>query len=152
MALAKPVLKNKFWIVEENGEKVATVLSTSQGVVLVNHNLRERFASTKLLSNKYNINFVDVPVAKKNKEKFVYDYPCDTIPYNSIFDVKYRLPLYTKSTKSKSFYCAGYYLLEIDGVWQTAFCPKRIVLTRNNYHGPYKDIKSIEEFAKNLGI
>jgi hypothetical protein len=152
MALAKPVLKNKFWIVEENGEKVAAVLSTAQGVVLVDNNRRERFNSTKLLSNKYNINFVDTPSIKKNKEKSIYDFPCDSVPHNSIYDLKYRLPLYTKSNKSKSFYCAGYYLLELDGVWQTVFCPKRLVLTRNKFHGPYKDIKSAAEIADNLGI
>lgn len=139
---AKPVVKNKFWIVEDAGEKIATVQSTPSGLVLVKNQNRERFSNAKILSSKYNINFVDAPLAKRNKDKLVYEYPCDSTPHNCIYDLKYRLPLYTKTNKSKSYYCAGYYLVELEGVWQVLFCPKRITLLRNQYLGPYKTQES----------
>ena len=55
---AKPVLKNKFWIVEDEGEKVATIQMIEDGsVVYVSSTERKKYASIKLLSKDYNIVF-----------------------------------------------------------------------------------------------
>ena len=49
--LAKAVVKNKCWIVEDDGKKVGSILSNPRGVVWVNQSdqHREQFASLKLL-------------------------------------------------------------------------------------------------------
>lgn len=138
---AKPVIKNKFWIVEEDGRKIGTIQAVPDGVVFVHGQQREKFSTFKLLSKKYNINVARSDGRVKNKNNTVYDYPCDGPIYNSVFDLKLRLPLYTKEPKSKSFYCAGYYLIEIEeSQWTTAYCPKKIVLTRHRYLGPFRTI------------
>ena len=53
--LAKAVVKNKCWVVEDNGHQVGTILTNPQGVVYQHDQTREQFPSLKMLSDKYNI-------------------------------------------------------------------------------------------------
>ena len=55
-----------------------------------------------------------------------------------MYDVKRKLPLFTKSNKSKSAYCAGYYIIEFEKGWVKSFCPKLITIERYNFKGPFK--------------
>lgn len=140
--LAKPVVKNKFWIVEKNGNKYATIQSVPDGVVFVQDQLREKFPSIKVLKSKYNILF---DRAQANKEKsrnnlsHAYDFPVTGRAYNIVYDVVRRIPIFTKTPKSKSYYCAGYYLVKVHGEWQEVFCPKLLVLNRHEFVGPYRE-------------
>ena len=146
---AKPVVKNKFWVVEEDGHQVGTIQAVPDGVVLVQGSLREKFASLKLLTSKHNIK-----VARASKQtqvkNTVYDYPCDVKPFNPIYDVRLKLPLYTKEAKSKSYYCAGYYLVNIEGTWITEYCPKKIVLSRHEFYGPFTNKDTLNECLKQI--
>jgi len=134
---AKPIVKNKFWIVEEDGKKIGTIQASPDGVVLVQGPIREKFPSFKLLSSKYNIHSSTSSKVAKVNVNAVHDYPCDSFPHNPIYDLKLRLPLFTKETNSKSFHCAGHYLVKVDDEWTAMFCPKKIVLTRHAYCGPF---------------
>lgn len=146
MLEAKTIIKNKFWIVEESGRKVATIQAAPDGVVLVKGSSREKFVNFKLLSSRYNIRPTRTIKGSKTQEKVntIYDYPTDSKPYNELYDVRRKLPFYTKTTKSKSFFCAGYYALMINGQWTAAFCPKSIMVSRNRYFGPYKTEAELE--------
>lgn len=137
---AKPVIKNKFWIVEEAGQQVATIQAAPDGVVLVKGTRREKFVNFKLLSAKYNIHVGKAPKTKKSDSSLhnIYGFPTDCQPYNEVYDVRRRLPFYTKTAKSKSFYCAGHYAVNINGTWSNHFCPKSITISRYKYHGPFK--------------
>ena len=55
-----------------------------------------------------------------------------------MFDIQRKLPLFTKSEKSKSVYCAGYYLVKFNVNWLKSFCPKLITIERNQFMGPFK--------------
>jgi hypothetical protein len=137
--VAKPVVKNKFWVVEDHGQKVATIQAVDDGTfVYVHDDQREKFSSIKLLSKQYNIIF-DKP--KKNTivkpGNQIYGYPTQSKPYNELFDVNRKLPIYTKTAKSRSYFCAGYYLIKMDSAWSPAYCPKLITLNRYQYLGPY---------------
>jgi hypothetical protein len=56
--IAKPVIKNKFWIVESEGTKVATIQAVEDGgFVYVHDEERQRFPTIKLLTKEYNIVF-----------------------------------------------------------------------------------------------
>lgn len=140
MLEARPIIKNKFWIVEDQGEKVATIQAAPDGVVLVQGAAREKFVNFKLLSNKYNIKAGKAvkPLRSAAKGYHIYDFPTDCKPHNELYDVRRRLPFYTKTAKSKSFFCAGYYAVQINGHWKEQFCPKSITINRYDYHGPYK--------------
>ena len=52
---AKPIIKDKLWVVENDGEQVASILTSPEGVTFVYNEKRENFVSIKLLKDKYNI-------------------------------------------------------------------------------------------------
>jgi hypothetical protein len=137
--LAKSVIKNKCWIVEDGGSKVATILATEQGVTLVQGTKRESFSSLKLLSDRYNI-VIDKARTKNSpgENHTVYNYPVKGKAYNQLWNVKKRLPVFTKNPKSKSFYCAGHYVVKYNAQWVYNYCPKLITLNRYEYCGPFK--------------
>ena len=137
---AKPVVRNKFWIVEKDGEKIATIHSTLVGVTLVKDNAREEFASFNLLAKKYKIQIAKATAASKKKVTTVYDYRCDGTPYNQLFDLSMRVPVYTKSPTSRSYFCAGHYLVKIENEFIPMFCPKKITLNRYEFKGPFHTI------------
>ena len=145
---AKPVLKNKFWIVENHGEKIATIQMIEDGsVVYVSSTERKKYASIKLLSRDYNIVF-DKEQKKSKETKLEYDahgYPVNCKPWNVLYDVKHHFPIYTKTSKSKSYFCAGYYIIKFNNGWIKSFCPKFITLNRYDYQGPYKTKLEMQE-------
>jgi len=140
-AIAKPIVKNKFWIVEDHGEKIATIQAIDEGgFAYVHDDQRELFPTIKLLTKKYNIEFVKAEKAKKPKLEVydVYGYPTQHQPHNEVLDVQRYLPIFTKTAKSKSYFCAGYYIIKFSSTWVRAFCPKLITLNRYEYQGPFK--------------
>ena len=139
--IAKPVVKNKMWIVESAGTKVGNIMTVDEGgVVYLHDNQRESFPSIKILQKKYNIEFVKAEKPKKEKLDIydVYGFPTNSQPQNEVLDVQRYLPIYTKGAKSKSFFCAGYYIIKFSSTWVRAYCPKLITLNRYEYEGPYK--------------
>ncbi len=136
---AKEIIKDKFWIVENNGEKIATLslndnkymFSDSKGTKFYNdeQNLTKEIG-TPISWSKLSI--TEIP-------KFeIYNYPTSCAPHNILYDVKKSLPLFTKSIKSKSLYCAGYYIIHFDKGWVKSFCPKLMTIERYQYQGPFK--------------
>jgi hypothetical protein len=135
---AKPVVRNKYWIVEDDGRKIGTIQAAEDGVVLVKDNRRLKYPSIKVLGTAHNIRFVPGQKKQTASVDSVYDYPSRGRPYNAIYDLRLKLPLYTASKKSKSYYCAGFYLINLGPQWMIEFCPKKIILKRNQYLGPFK--------------
>ncbi len=139
---AKPIVDGKFWIVEQDGNKIATlqrkdnnkfILSTHNGEVMFNKKdeLTKEFGSGFFLKNEK----VKVTSAVPNE---CHGYPTSCKPYNPMYDVQRRLPLFTKSNASKSLYCAGYYIIKFDKGWVKSHCPKLITIERYPYKGPFK--------------
>jgi hypothetical protein len=144
-AIAKPIVKNKYWIVEESGNKVATIQAIEEGgFAYVHDNTRERFASIKMISKKYNIEFAKTNKSKTTLPNEVYGYPCSSKSYNEVYDVARRLPIYTKTPKSRSFFCAGHYLIKYGSTWIKEYCPKLITLNRYEFQGPFKTDKEVK--------
>jgi hypothetical protein len=80
-----------------------------------------------------------------------HGYPTSCRPYNSMYDVKRKLPLFTKSNASKSLYCAGHYIIKFEKGWVKSFCPKAITVERYPYKGPFKtelEMKAVLSNAK----
>ena len=137
----KTILKDKFWIVEDEGVRIGTLsisedkfmFSSPEGTKYFDSEraLKKTFGKDVLISEVTNT--LDIAVDKE-----VYGYPTSTEPFNPLLDVKRRLPLFTKSDKSKSLYCAGYYIIQFDKGWVKSFCPKLITVERYSYQGPFK--------------
>jgi len=137
----KEVLKDKFWIVEQAGENIGT-LSLSDDKYMFNDGSNTKFFdSTTQLKSSFSskVTWTDLTITERNDiNKEVHGYPTSCAPHNSIYDVKRKLPLFTKSEKSKSLYCAGFYVIKFDKGWVKSFCPKLITIERYKYNGPFK--------------
>jgi hypothetical protein len=141
MIRAKPILDDKFWIVEDEGVRVGTLTKDNNSFVLNKKGTVEFFNDEKEIRKFYGKDFLTAKIQEQDinkEESFVHGYPTRSIPYNSMYDIQRKLPLFTKSEKSKSLYCAGYYLIKFNVNWLKSFCPKLITIERNEYLGPYK--------------
>jgi len=146
---ATPIVKNKFWIVERNGTKVATIQTTDDGIVWVDGNQREKYPTIKMLVNRHSVEFLKPAIKKKVALPIgVNGFPTQGKVFNPLYDLSKRLPIYTKEEKSKSFYCAGYYLVKINQTWTKSFCPKLITLQRHQYLGPFTTVDEQQEQLK----
>lgn len=149
--IAKPVIKNKFWVVEESGNKIATIQAREDGgYAYVHDDQREYFPSVKNLKQKYNIKFSNIEKPKKENIKTIYGYPITGKAYNQVWDVQRKLPIYSKTAKSKSLFCAGYYLIKMNCAWSECFCPKNITISRYEYTGPFKTKDVMQTTLKEL--
>ena len=138
---AKPIVDGKFWIVEDQGNKVGILKVTEQKKFVLSSKDNVRvFDSKKKLFETFGKNFFISKQEEKPKEQDqdVHGYPASSVPYNPMYDVKRHLPLFTKSNKSKSVYCAGFYIIKFDKGWVKSFCPKLITVERYQYEGPFK--------------
>ena len=137
---AKEILKDKFWIVEDNGEKIATLSKQDEGFLLSGKGNITVYPSHQDLDKEFGANFLTAKITSMpdTVENSVHGFPTRTKPFNSMFDIQRKLPLFTKSEKSKSVYCAGYYLVKFNVTWLKSYCPKLITIERNQYMGPYK--------------
>ena len=153
---SKPIVEGKFWIVEENGTKIATlhkkennkfVLSSSNGEMMFN----KKEELTKQFGKGFFLTSDKVKVTNTEDAKECHGYPTSCKPYNAMYDVKRKLPLFTKSNQSKSLYCAGYYVIKFDKGWVKSFCPKAITIERYPFKGPFKselEMKAVLANAK----
>lgn len=137
---AKTIVENKFWILEEeDGERVGTVSIKPNGVVAVIKNQSLVFNDLEELTSRFDISFKKQKVSKTSSTNEVYEYPTAHTPHNALWYVERKLPIYTKTSKSNSYHCAGYYIIRFAHGWVKSFCPKLITLQRYDYHGPYKN-------------
>jgi len=147
---AKEVLDGKFWIVEDEGVRVGT-LSLSDDQYMLSDASGTRFLTEKQLKKKLgkDLTWTKLAITEKDPDKEVHGFPTSCVPYNPMYDVKRKLPLFTKSEKSKSLYCAGYYIIRFEKGWVKSFCPKSITVERYDYKGPFKtDIEMRQELSK----
>jgi hypothetical protein len=149
---ARPILKDKFWIMEEEGQRVGT-LSISEDKFMVSDSKGTKyFDSERALKKVFGKDFLISEVTineTKEVDKEVYGYPTSCVPHNPLLDVQRKLPLFTKSEKSKSLYCAGYYIIHFDKGWVKSFCPKQITVDRYETKGPFKtDLEMRQALSK----
>jgi hypothetical protein len=151
---AKPIIDNKFWIVEKNGEKFATLRkSDDDRFVMSNESGIKIYDNKKSLTDQFGKNFFVVKIIKEaddSQPDEIHGFPSSTTPHNSMFDVKRKFPLFTKSEDSKSLYCAGYYVIRFDKGWVKSFCPKLITLQRYEYKGPFKTELEMKQVLSNV--
>jgi hypothetical protein len=151
---AKPIIPEKFWIVEKGGAKFATLRKSEDNHFVMSNELGIKVYETKeKLTLEFGKDFFIAKIIKEadNAEpNEVHGYATSTAPHNSMFDVKRKLPLFTKSGDSKSLYCAGYYVIRFDKGWVKSFCPKLITLQRYEYQGPFKTELEMKQVLSNV--
>lgn len=151
--IAKVLIPNKSWILESNGSKVGTLNKEKSIYCVVRNGQKVPVGTVKDVKEKLGVVFNEIKKVDKKevKEYSVYDYPCGSKPHGSIYNIRKKLPIYAKSTKSKSQYCAGHYLIKFRKGWVKSFCPKLITLERYPYLGPFKTEQEMKHMLTALG-
>jgi len=149
---AKPVLKDKFWIIENDEQRIGTMSWNDDRYMFSSNSETCFFDNKRQMKKRFGADIIwteSSNVAETTEENFVvYGFPTSVKPYNTMYDVKRKLPLFTKSDKSKSAYCAGYYIIRFDKGWVKSFCPKLITVERYDYKGPFKtDLEMRQELS-----
>ena len=143
MSTTKVLVPNKEWLIREGSSKIGSIIKNKQGYAFQKQGHQIPFSSFEEIQSQFGILMLD-ETAKKIRtdvtadKNSIYDYPCSSRPYEPVYSVKEKLPLFSKSSKSKSQYCAGYYVIKFRKGWVKSFCPKLITLERYPYHGPFK--------------
>lgn len=151
---AKSIIDDKFWIVEKDGEKFATLRKNEDDrFVLSNKTGVKTFKNKKEILRQYGKNFFVVNIVEEAADaepNDVHGFPACVPPQNAMFDIQKKLPLFTKSKDSKSLYCAGYYTIRFEKRWVKSFCPKLITLQRYDYRGPFKTELEMKQVLSNV--
>ena len=133
---AKNIIKDKFWIVLNNGEKLGTVKYTEGNYVFFeNVNKKTHVYNQEEFDKHFKVINTD-----NSKGSFV-----DVFGYNTnceeVFNVRTEenVPVFTKTVNSKNFHCAGYYAIYFPSIkWSSAFCPRLKTLKSYPFMGPFK--------------
>lgn len=154
-AVAKVLVPNKVWIVEDGGQKLGTLNKEKKGFSFYHKGKKVDITNKAEIRNTFGPIVTEeiektVKVTKKVEDtNSVYEYPCGSRPHNPVYNIKKKLPIYAKSNKSKSLYCAGYYVIKFRKGWVKSFCPKLITLERYPFKGPFK---TEEEMKQSLAL
>lgn len=151
---AKPIIENKFWIIEEDGTKIATLRKNDDNRFVMSNETGVKIYDTKTeLTKTFGKDFFIAKIVREandSQPNEVHGYSTSVEPHNSMFDIKKKLPLFTKSADSKSLYCAGFYVIKFDKGWVKSFCPKLITLQRYPYKGPFKSELEMKQVLANV--
>lgn len=143
-SVSKILIPEKEWLLKEGGEKLGSITKDKKGFTFLKNGQKYKINNPDEILIKFSIELTKDTV-KKIKESAneknaysIYEFPCSSKPFDPIYNLKKKLPLFAKSDKSKSQYCAGYYVIQFRKGWVKSFCPKLITLERYPFHGPFK--------------
>jgi len=141
---AKVLIPNKEWLVRDEASKIGSISKAKKGYTFLKNGKQISFKDLAEVKAQFGIEVFEESIKKikkdaaESKNYSIYDFPCSSKPFEPVYSVKQKLPLYAKSAKSKSQYCAGYYVIKFRKGWVKSFCPKLITLERYPFHGPFK--------------
>lgn len=136
--IAKPIIKDQYWVVTDGSNKIGNVVAEGSGFNLKINGVSTHFENTNELKQKTRIQFQTLKTDRSKADLPFAKFPTEGKVCNSMLDIKRKLHLYTKTTKSKCYYAAGWFLINQNGYFEKFFCPKYIFIQRYPYHGPYK--------------
>jgi len=147
--VAKPIIKDQYWVVTDGEKKVGNVQANSAGYEVMLNGSTLQFNNTKDIQKKTRISFQPMKSNKTTVEMPYPEYPTPNKTYNNYFDVKRKLHIFTKSSKSKCYHVAGWFSINQNGHFQTVFCPKYIFIQRYPYHGPFRSEDAANTYINN---
>lgn len=138
MIVAKAVIPNQYWILKQDDRKVGNIEAGPDGFQVKINNEVQKYKTLNKIQQRVAIDFQPIirsqPKVDANE---VNGFPTTSKPYNAIYDVRHQIPLWTRDSRSKSWYAAGWYLIKQGRNWTTINCPKLIILERYKYQGPF---------------
>ena len=97
MNTAKVLIPNKEWVVTENSKKVGAITKDKKGYQFLHKGKAVGFKNLNDLKTQLGIELFEESVKKKtpdpdSKNYVIYDFPCSSKPYESVYSVKEKLP------------------------------------------------------------
>jgi hypothetical protein len=150
--ISKILVPNKEWILKTDHSKIGTIAKAKKGYNFYRKGFQSFLKDEQEIQQEFGVELSHSNLKFKMDPAVyaIYDYPCSSKPYESVYNLKKKLPLFAKSSKSKSQYCAGYYIIKFRKGWVNSFCPKLITLERYPYHGPYKTEQEMRSMLNNI--
>jgi hypothetical protein len=144
--IALPVVDKQYWILKENDRKVGNVEACAGGYQVKINNQIVQYKTIRMVEQRVNIHFEAAPKKQKSATptNLVHGYPVAGRIHNPMWDIPQKLPIYTKTAKSKSWFAAGWYRVKKGRAWKVLQGPKLIMLQRYPYHGPYHNREEAE--------
>ena len=136
--IAKPVIDRKYWILQEDNRKVGNVEACDGGYQVKINNQVQQYKTIKMVEQRVHVQFEpSIKIKTKPVTNLVHEYPVAGHVCNPMWDVPKKLPIYTKTNKSKSWFAAGWYKVKKGRNWSVVQGPKLILLERYPYAGPF---------------
>jgi hypothetical protein len=120
------------------------MFSTKHGEMFFNR----RSDIVKQFGKEFFLKDIDTTISKLDSYE-CHGYPTKWKPHKSMYNIRKKLPLFTKSNQSKSLFCAGHYVIKFPKNWVRSFCPKLITIERYPYSGPFKTEDEAKEALSN---
>lgn len=139
MIIAKPVINDRFWIIKDGDVKIGEMQRAATGVKVVVGRTESVFRTVSLAEERLNLQVDKTPLKKTQAtQDYFAGLPVDGEVHNPIYDLRLRVPLYTKDAKSKSQFAAGWYRIKQSSTYEWVLCPKLIMLQRYPWQGPFE--------------
>lgn len=137
MITAKTVLDRNYWILTKDDSKIGAITAGADGYTV---NIRGRLHQFRTITKLKNSLKIDLPVlapTHQANDHSVHGYDTGGRAYNGMWHVKLKIPVFTKSAKSRSWYAAGWYSVQQVRSWKIVRNPKLILLQRYRFQGPF---------------
>lgn len=148
--IAKPIIKDQYWVVTNGEEKIGNVVAEGSGFNLKINGVSKHYENTTELKRKTRIQFQTLKTDRTKRDLPFAKFPTVGKVHNSMLDIKRKLHLFTKTAKSKCYYAAGWFAINQNGEFEKVLCPKYIFVQRYPYYGPYKTETEAESVINNL--
>lgn len=136
--IAKPIVKNQYWVITDGTKKVGNVVANHSGFDVKLTGINLHFASAEEIKNKTKIQFQPLKTNQTHPNLPYPEFPTPAKIYNSVLDIKRKLHLFTETPKSKCYLAAGWFVVNHNGTNEVVFCPKYIFVQRYKFQGPFK--------------
>lgn len=153
MLRAKAVMPNKFWILETlNGQRSGTMSKHTESVKVAINGEETVYDSIDIACRELVISMIEPEdeTVQESKEESVEGFPTKCAAFNPTWDIKRKIPVFTKTEKSRTLHAAGYYIISFETGWVPSFCPKVSTLDANEYKGPFRDKLEMREQLKKV--
>jgi hypothetical protein len=148
---AKTIIDGKYWILTDGMKRIGEISLDDKEYKLNLGNEILKFKTIETIKERTNIQFQELPDGY-NPDKIndgyndnVHGYGTDATPCNGVWSLTQQAPIFTKENNSKSWFAAGWYVINQNNIWRQEFCPKLIAVQRYDYRGPFKEKEKARE-------
>ena len=145
MITAKPVVDQNYWILTQGDAKIGAITADAAGYTVTIRGRRQRFTDMRRLRTGLKIDLPAVPRTARSEHALVHGHDAGCRAHNGMWHVQLRIPVFTKSAKSRSWYAAGWYVVQQARTWKIVRNPKLILLQRYQFQGPFQDRDSAQQ-------